>query len=145
MSKRTCVECATRFEGRWDAKTCSDKCRKRLSRRVSRSKELTPLDQRSSKRAVDLRERGLEVLDPSVTSVVDAVQSGDRLAEMFAVKLRLAQALDSDTTPPSALAPLSRVLAEVNAEIEDLHLQGEELRRNRLKVVADESWDENSI
>lgn len=147
---RTCVECGTAFEGRWDAKTCSDKCRKRLSRRGSQPLVVdvsTPLAQMFARRAAEGKGKALMVpAEVSVTeqTVSEAVAAGDRLEELYAVKRRVARALDDDSTAPSALAPLARVFAEVTASIdfwEAARLQEQE----DLRVVADEAWDPDAI
>lgn len=143
----TCQSCGTTFQGRWGTKTCSDRCRKRLSRGVStvtdvrRGNPLEVLKQNMGDRAPGLPKPQLSV---TASSVQDAVESGDYLAQVDALRVRIAMAMDDPKTPPAALAPLSRQLQELTREREAHFTQARE-ERLQLVVPDDEPFDPRDI
>jgi hypothetical protein len=51
-------------------------------------------------------------------SILEAVDAGDRLAELVAMHRRLAKVLDDPTCPPREMASLSRRQMEIGREID---------------------------
>lgn len=92
------------------------------------------------------RAPGLSKSELSVTasSVQDAVESGDYLAQVDALRVRIAMAMDDPKTPPAALAPLSRQLQELTREREAHFTQARE-ERLQLVVPDDEPFDPDDI
>lgn len=134
MYSTACQSCGTMFEARrYGAKTCSDKCRKRLSRAGS-----------------SVPAASLQVVHGDPVSMVSepltVTESLDSpLADqLHAIRLVLARALDSEKTPPSSLAALARCFMEVTAERESLVVREHEESRPDLKVV-DMDWDPDDI
>ena len=115
-----CQVCGAEFEGRWGSQTCSDKCRKRLSRSVQGRSKLPPL----AVVGPDGKPPVVARRDP--LTVTEAVSGGDYADVVSAVRLRVAAALDSDRTPPSAMAGLARVMSELSSEVERLSSYEEE-------------------
>ena len=61
-------------------------------------------------------------------TILEAVDAGDRLAELVAMHRRIAKAVQDEDTAARDLAALSRRQIEVSKEIESLRRQAEELR-----------------
>lgn len=81
-------------------------------------------------------------IDPK--TVLEAAESGDRLAEMAAMRRVIARALDNENTSPRDLAALSRRQIELSREIDALKRQkAEEAAED--DVSADEEWSEEAI
>ena len=133
-----CQVCGAEFEGRWGSKTCSDKCRKRLSRSIQGRSQPPPLTVVSADSEAPL-ESQREPL-----SVTAAASGGSRIDEVMAVRLRVAAALDSDRTPPSAIASLARVMSELSSELQML-LSWEDENRLAGGDVADVPFDATMI
>lgn len=77
-------------------------------------------------------------------TVLEAAESGDRLAEMQAMRRVIAKALDNEFTSPRDLAALSRRQIELSREIDALMRQkAEEAAED--DVSADEEWSEEAI
>lgn len=76
-------------------------------------------------------------------SIVDAAAEGDRLAEMRAMRLILARAVNSEETPARDLASLTRRLMEVGREIELEALAGQEGGNGQ--AVPDEEFDPSAL
>jgi len=87
---------------------------------------------------------GSEKKKKSLT-IVEAVQAGDRLAELQAMHLRLARAVQADTTPARDLAALSRRQMEISREVEALLRQQKEESQDGGGPSEDEAWDEEAI
>lgn len=71
-------------------------------------------------------------------TVLEAAESGSRLAELVAIRAVLARAIDNDKTSPRDLAALSRRQIEVSREIEALRIQ--EAEEANEHAIADEEW-----
>jgi len=77
-------------------------------------------------------------------TVLEASESGDRIAEMTAMRRVIAKALDNENTSPRDLAALSRRQIELSREIDSLRRQkAEEAAED--DVSADEEWSEEAI
>ena len=73
-------------------------------------------------------------------TILEAVDAGDRLAELVAMHRRIAKAVQSEDTAARDLAALSRRQIEISKEIESLRrLADEEAAENA--VSADEEFD----
>lgn len=77
-------------------------------------------------------------------TVLEAAESGDRLAEMQAMRRVIAKALDNELTSPRDLAALSRRQIELSREIDALRRQKAEEDAED-DVAADEEWSEEAI
>ena len=76
------------------------------------------------------------------TPVEDAAEAGDRLAELQAMRLRVARAIDDPNTPPRDLAALTRRQMEMGREIEAIEKAAEEeAREHDGAAIEDEAWD----
>ena len=80
-----------------------------------------------------------DVADDPV-SIVAAVKSGNRLAILDAMALRLARAMDDPKTASRDLAALSRRQLEVDAEIEAIRVE-QDLEQSVVVKVPDEPFD----
>jgi D-serine deaminase-like pyridoxal phosphate-dependent protein len=89
-------------------------------------------------RAVGPDEKPLRAL-----SAVEAAEADDRLAELRAMRRRIATALDDANTPARDLAALSRRQIEIGRDIEALLLRDAEEARSG--VVTDEEFDAEAI
>ena len=77
-------------------------------------------------------------------SIVEAIEAGDRLAELEATHRRIGKAVQDEDTPARDLASLTRRQLEISKEIEGLRRQvAEEARENG--VSEDEDWAEEAI
>lgn len=77
-------------------------------------------------------------------TIAQAAESGHRLDELKAMRLRLARALDDANTPARDLAALSRRQIEIGREIESLEREAEEEAREHA-ATPDEAWDASAI
>lgn len=82
-----------------------------------------------------------EKLTPLTT--VQAAEQNDRLAELQAMRIVIAKAIESSMTPARDLASLTRRQMEIGREVESLVLAAEEVGKHG--TVADEAWDETAI
>lgn len=57
-------------------------------------------------------------------TILEAVEAGDRLAELVAMHRRLAKALDDPQCPPREMASLSRRQMEIGREIDAMKAAG---------------------
>ncbi|GAA1579344.1 hypothetical protein [Leucobacter aridicollis] len=77
-------------------------------------------------------------------TIVEAVEAGDRLAEMVATHKRIAKAVQDEDTPARDLASLTRRQLEISKEIESLRRQLEE-EAVQDADTSDEEWSEEAI
>lgn len=77
-------------------------------------------------------------------TIVEAVEAGDRLAEMVATHKRIARAVQDEDTPARDLASLTRRQLEISKEIESLRRQLEE-EAVQDADTSDEEWSEEAI
>ena len=77
-------------------------------------------------------------------TIIEAVDAGDRLAELVATHRRIAKAVQDDATPARDLAALSRRQMEISKEIEVLKRQADEEAAENA-VSEDEDWSEAAI
>lgn len=81
---------------------------------------------------------------PEPKTVLEAAESGDRVAELTAMRRVIARALDNESTSPRDLAALSRRQIEISKEIAALQRQrAEEEAENA--ISGDEAWSEEAI
>lgn len=73
-------------------------------------------------------------------TILEAVDAGDRLAELVAMHRRIAKAVQDEGTAARDLAALSRRQIEVSKEIESLRRQAEEEAAEHA-VSDDEEFD----
>ena len=81
-----------------------------------------------------------EKAKPVLSSIAEAAESGSRLAELVAMRRRIARAMDDPNTPARDLAALSRRQLEIGREVEAIEVAEDE----DLSVVArteDAAWD----
>ncbi|WP_336715351.1 hypothetical protein [Arthrobacter sp. USHLN218] len=77
-------------------------------------------------------------------TVLEASESGDRIAELAAMRRIIARALDNENTSPRDLAALSRRQIEISKEIDALkRQQSEEAEQDA--ISGDEEWAEEAI
>lgn len=80
------------------------------------------------------------------TPITTAAESDDRLAELQAMRLRLARALDSPDCPPRDMAALSRRQLEIGREIESLKARAKEEGDGVDHGSTEpEEWDDSAI
>jgi len=77
-------------------------------------------------------------------SLLEAVESGDYLAELKATHQRIARTVNSPETSPRDLAALTRRQLEISKEIRALELAMEEAVRNG-EATPDEEFDASAI
>jgi len=77
-------------------------------------------------------------------TVLEAAESGDRVAELVQIRRVIAKALDNENTSPRDLAALSRRQMEISREIEALKRQRLEAAEQGA-ISGDEEWDEEAI
>lgn len=77
-------------------------------------------------------------------TIIEAVEAGDRLAEMVATHRRIAKAVQDEDTPARDLASLTRRQMEISKEIEGLKRQLEE-EADQDADTSDEEWTEEAI
>ena len=77
-------------------------------------------------------------------TVLDAAESGDRIAELTAMRRVIARALDNENTSPRDLAALSRRQIEISKVIDALKRQQSEEAEQGANS-DDEDWSEEAI
>jgi hypothetical protein len=77
-------------------------------------------------------------------SIIEAIEAGDRLAELEATHRRIGRAVQSEDTPARDLASLTRRQMEISKEIEALRRQVAEEASDAANV-ADEAFDAEAI
>lgn len=77
-------------------------------------------------------------------TVFEAAESGDRIAELIAMRRVIARALDNENTSPRDLAALSRRQIEISKEIDALKRQQSE-EAEQGAISGDEEWSEEAI
>lgn len=77
-------------------------------------------------------------------TVLEAAESGDRIAELTAMRRVIARALDNENTSPRDLASLSRRQIEISKEIDALRRQKSE-EEAQSAISGDEAWSEEAI
>jgi hypothetical protein len=77
-------------------------------------------------------------------TVLEAAESGDRVAELTAMRRVIARALDNENTSPRDLAALSRRQIEISKEIDALKRQKSE-EATQGDISGDEEWSEEAI
>lgn len=78
-------------------------------------------------------------------SVSDATETGDRLAELVAMRMVLARAIDSEKTQARDLASLTKRLFDIGREIEELRTSTEGDDIGKAAESPDETFDPSSI
>lgn len=73
-------------------------------------------------------------------TILDAAESGSRLAELRAMRRRIAKALDDPNTPARDLAALSRRQLEIGREVEAI-IVAEDEDHSVVVNADDEAWD----
>jgi len=82
---------------------------------------------------------------PKVLSISEAAEAGDRLAELQAMRRRLAKALDDPMCPPRDMAALSRRQLEIGREIDAMTAAAEREADVDHRATEAEAWDEAAI
>lgn len=77
-------------------------------------------------------------------SIIEAIEAGDRLAELQATHRRIGRAVQDEDTPARDLASLTRRQMEISKEIESLKRQLEE-EAEEGAVSGDEDWSQEAI
>src|SRR5690606_11383341 len=77
-------------------------------------------------------------------SIIEAIEAGDRLAELEATHRRIGKAVQDEDTPARDLASLTRRQMEISKEIEALRRQVAEEAEDAAHV-ADEAFDATAI
>lgn len=103
-----------------------------------------PSTRRPNLRAVDPDETPAKPVKPKVTTILEAAEAGDRLAELMAMRRRLAKALDDPNCPPRDMAALSRRQLEIGREIDALKAAAEQEAAEDAEV-ADEAFDASAV
>lgn len=78
-------------------------------------------------------------------TITEAVDAGDRLAEMMATHRRVAKAVQDEGTPARDLASLTRRQLELSKEIEALKRQKDEEESDAGGTSEDEAWDAQAV
>lgn len=76
-------------------------------------------------------------------TILEAVEAGDRLAEMEATHRRVAKAVMDEETPARDLAALTKRQLDISKEIESLRRQQAEEEGD--SVTHNEEWSEEAI
>lgn len=77
---------------------------------------------------------------PEPKTILEAAQEGSRLAELKAMRLRLARALDDPNTSARDLGALSRRQLEIGKEIEAIIIADDE-DHSVVVNTEDDAWD----
>lgn len=77
-------------------------------------------------------------------SIIEAIEAGDRLAELEATHRRIGRAVQDEETPARDLASLTRRQMEISREIESLRRQMAE-EAGESGVTEDEGWSTEAI
>lgn len=78
-------------------------------------------------------------------TITEAARNGDRLAELQAMRLILAGAVQNPKTPARDLASLSRRLIEVGREVEELEALARQEGGDGEQPAADEALDPAAV
>lgn len=78
-------------------------------------------------------------------NVTDATESGDRLAELVAMRMVLARAIDSEKTQARDLASLTKRLFDIGREIEELRANTEGDDIGKAAESPDSAFDPSSV
>lgn len=78
-------------------------------------------------------------------NVTDATESGDRLAELVAMRMVLARAIDSEKTQARDLASLTKRLFDIGREIEELRANTEGDDIGKAAESPDATFDPTTI
>ncbi|WP_205754731.1 hypothetical protein [Pseudarthrobacter sp. NamE5] len=97
---------------------------------------------KSPLRAVGPDEKPAKKQEPK--TVLEAAETGDRIAELIAMRRVIARALDNENTSPRDLAALSRRQIEISKEIDALKRQKVE-EAAQGDISGDEEWSEEAI
>ena len=81
----------------------------------------------------------------AVRTITEAARDGDRLAELRALRLILAGAVQNPKTPARDLASLSRRLIEVGREVEELEALARQEGEDGEQPAADEALDPAAV
>lgn len=82
-----------------------------------------------------------EVAEPTRPStILQAAETGSRIEELRAMRRRIAQAMDDQSTPARDLAALSRRQLEIGREIEAIVVSEDE-DHSVVVNANDEAWD----
>lgn len=77
-------------------------------------------------------------------TIIEAIEAGDRLAELEATHRRIGKAVQDEETPARDLASLTRRQMEISKEIESLRRQVAEERTDAAHV-ADAAFDATAV
>jgi hypothetical protein len=78
-------------------------------------------------------------------TILEAAEQDDRLAELVAMRRRLAKALDDPNCPPRDMAALSRRQLEIGREIDAMKAAAEREADVDHRATEAEAWDESAI
>lgn len=78
-------------------------------------------------------------------TILEAAEAGDRLAELVAMRRRLAKALDDPNCPPRDMAALSRRQLEIGREIDAVEVAAKKEADDNRHATEAEAWDESAI
>lgn len=78
-------------------------------------------------------------------NVTDATETGDRLAELVAMRMVLARAIDSEKTQARDLASLTKRLFDIGREIEELRANTEGDDIGKAAESPDATFDPSSV
>ncbi|WIE65944.1 hypothetical protein DEI99_005240 [Curtobacterium sp. MCLR17_036] len=81
---------------------------------------------------------------PKKLTILEAIDAGDRLAELEATHRRIGRAVQDEETPARDLASLTRRQMEISKEIEALRRQVKEERDDAAKL-DDEAFDATAV
>lgn len=81
---------------------------------------------------------------PQSLTIMQAIDRGDRLAELVATHRRIGKAVQDESTPARDLASLTRRQMEISKEIEALRRQQSE-EAEADATSGDEAWSEEAI
>ncbi|WP_197479011.1 hypothetical protein [Plantibacter sp. H53] len=79
-----------------------------------------------------------------IMTVLEAIEAGDRMAELEATHRRIGRAVQDESTPARDLASLTRRQMEISKEIESLKRQRVEESKNGSEVT-DSAFDAQAI
>jgi hypothetical protein len=78
-------------------------------------------------------------------TILEAAEQDDRMAELVAMRRRLAKALDDPNCPPRDMAALSRRQLEIGREIDAMKAAAEREADVDHRATEAEAWDESAI
>lgn len=80
-----------------------------------------------------------------IKSIIEAAEDGDQLELLYAMRTRVAKAVQDPNCPPRDLAALTRRLQEIGKEIEAIEAKRKQEAAEDGSVTPDEAWDEEAI